>query len=118
MISVILLMFAAGIGLSQAVSDPQQVTLRWLRLGGIIAISLLAVAAVLDLFADMQTRYVTWKQLLFPGIMCVLQLMATQLAKRKFQRVAAAGLFVSAVATATNPLLNTLTFQTESARVA
>lgn len=41
-----LLLIAGGIGLVQAVSDPHQVTLRWLRLGGIISLSLIAVAGV------------------------------------------------------------------------
>ena len=45
MIAVTLLMIVGGIGLSQAVSDPHQVTLRWLRLGGIIALSLLGVTS-------------------------------------------------------------------------
>ena len=44
MVGVLLVMIVGGIGLAQAVSDPRQVTLRWLRLGGIIALCLLAVA--------------------------------------------------------------------------
>lgn len=31
---VMLMLIVGGIGLTQAVSDPNQVTLRWLRLGG------------------------------------------------------------------------------------
>ena len=49
MITVILLVIVGGISLSQAVSDPHQVTLRWLRLGGIIAVTLLAVAVTIEM---------------------------------------------------------------------
>ena len=49
MLSVVLLMLAGGIGLMQAVSDPRQVTGRWLWLGGIIATCLVAIAVTADL---------------------------------------------------------------------
>jgi hypothetical protein len=39
-----LFLLAAGVMLAGAVSDPKQVTLRWLRLGGIIALSMSALA--------------------------------------------------------------------------
>src|SRR5262245_58689004 len=90
MIAVILFMFVAGICLSQAASDPNQVTLRWLRLGGIIALSLAAITGVFravgggELDRSMLTLYVA-------SIMAIVaQLIAVQLAHRKTQRIAAA----------------------------
>ena len=44
MVLTVLMMMVGGIGLAQASSQPHQVTPGWLRLGGLIALSLLAVA--------------------------------------------------------------------------
>ena len=52
MVVVLLLMIVGGIGLTQAASDPRQVTLRWLRLGGIIAVCLLAVVATFNAMVE------------------------------------------------------------------
>jgi len=96
MVVVMLTMIVGGIGLSQAISSPTQVTLRWLRLGGIIAVCLLAVAWTLSAVSDQQ---ITPEQ---HGLMAAAvglffaQLIAVQLGKRSLQRVLAlAGFGVS-----------------------
>ena len=84
---VMLLMLAGGIGLVQTASDPNAVTLRWLRLGGLIAVTLLVVAGV----ATMANEGVT-QHLGLIGICLVpylIQLTTSQLDKRRLQRVAA-----------------------------
>ena len=91
MIGVMLVMIAGGIGLAQAASDPKQVTLRWLRLGGIIAVTLTAVAAVILQMTDAKDfSKAFWGMLALVGCAFVVQLMTVQLAKRNAQRVAAA----------------------------
>ena len=96
MIPVMLLMLAGGIGLAQAVSDPKAVTLQWLRLGGLIAVTLLAVAVA--------AIYPQRAEIDFPSIALIIaavavpsvvQLMATQLAARTVQRVAAGVFFLA-----------------------
>jgi len=99
MIAVILLMFVAGIGLSQAVSDPQQVTLRWLRLGGIIALSLGAVAGVFRGIGG--GAEVDGKMIALFGVTLatvVVQLVTVQLAWRRTQRIAAIAVVLLAAA--------------------
>ena len=53
MTETFLILLAAGVMLAAAVSDPKQVTLQWLRLCGIIALALVALAvfAVVGLVA-------------------------------------------------------------------
>ena len=106
MLAHILFMFVCGISLSQAVSDPHQVTLRWLRLGGLIAVALLAVAA-LSLFVaggpqigdddsyqaiSRQSRWVVL-ELAVTGGLAIGQLMLVQLAHRQAQRLTALAAF-------------------------
>lgn len=90
-----MVMFVAGIALSQAMSDPRQVTLRWLRLGGLIEISLLTVAGVVwtvtgEAFGDDRGHAVVLKVcsvgLAFAG---GCQLMLVQRGWRLAQRIAA-----------------------------
>ena len=90
MIAVALLMIVGGIGLSQAVSDPHQVTLRWLRLGGIIALSLLGVAAVVMRMGQLSFQAYLWSVWLSTTAAFVVQLIATQLEKHQIQRFAGA----------------------------
>lgn len=102
MIPVMLLMLAGGVGLAQAVSDPKAVTLQWLRLGGLIAVTLLAVA-VAALFTsgaapsesagDDVGRFALMIGAV--AVPAIVQLMATQLASRRVQRVAAAVFFLA-----------------------
>lgn len=88
MIAVTLLMIVGGIGLTQAVSDPHQVTLRWLRLGGIIALSLLGVVAVVMRMAELSFQAYLWSVWLSTTAAFVIQLIATQLKKHQIQRFA------------------------------
>jgi len=90
MIAVTLLMIVGGIGLSQAVSDPHQVTLRWLRLGGIIALSLLGVTAMVMRMAQLSFQAYLWSVWLSTTTAFAIQLIATQLKKHQIQRLAGA----------------------------
>ena len=109
MFSVMLLMITGGIGLAQAITDPRRVALPWLRLGGIIAVTLLAVALVIPVLiigdGEFQAR---WLEGLLPGhglLMIVAlaltsaaivgQLLAVQMAMLRSQRIAAAISFVA-----------------------
>ena len=108
MLGIMILMFVGGIGLSQAVSDPDKVTLRWLRLGGIIAMALVAVAT-LAVFgasdrdvANHESRQMaesasSWISLSLAAaaLLVVAQLMFAQLAYRKAQRLSALAAYVT-----------------------
>lgn len=106
MVTVMLMMVVGGISLVQVVSDPYQVTLRWLRLGGIIALSLLAVATTIHFMASDPFHD--------PGMLgltglamaaCAGQLMCVQMAYRRAARVMA-GLAFGLVGVAVAHLLS------------
>ncbi len=106
------MLLVGGITLSQAVSDPRAVTLRWLRLGGLIALTLVGVALALRPgvgtggagvgfgWSSETDNAVSWGLLIASAVACVVQLVTVQLAKRDVQRVAATCGFVLAVAAA------------------
>ena len=113
MITVILLVIVGGISLSQAVSDPHQVTLRWLRLGGIIAVTLLAVAVTIEMsrlgrssvgslavLTEPELQSTDWALLTLTATTLMIQLTATQKAKHQIQRRAAGCGFLLASGTA------------------
>jgi hypothetical protein len=88
-----LVMLVAGIGLAQAVSDPRQVTLRWLRLGGLVALGLLATA---DAVTSLTEGWRWGRQVIF-GLLAlpvVGQLLAVQVGLRRTQRWLAAGTWI------------------------
>ncbi|MDX1683252.1 MAG: hypothetical protein R3336_09030 [Phycisphaeraceae bacterium] len=91
MTGAILLLIVAGIGLAQVVSSPRQVTLLWLRLGGLIAIGLLAVAVVVVGLGG-------WGSNLYlvgaVAVIAVGQLMTVQLGWKVTQRILAGGTFL------------------------
>ncbi len=101
MTSVLLLLFVAGIGLTQAVSDPQAVTLRWLRLGGINAVTLLALGVVVRAMTVDHTPPTIWLGFALVAVPVVAQLMLVQLAKRTAQRIAAVLTYLLGCAVAT-----------------
>jgi hypothetical protein len=82
MTETFLLLFAGGVMLAAAISDPKQVTLHWLRLAGIIALCLASLSGFF--------RYRSGETPLFiPGlfIICVLcQLAFVQIKQMDFQR--------------------------------
>ena len=87
MIAVMLLMFVGGIALTQVVSDPKQVTLRWLRLGGVIALALLGVTwtvAANSGGGPLELEQVI--DLLLPALLVMGQLIAVQLGRHVLQR--------------------------------
>lgn len=97
MVAAMLLMFAGGIGLTQACSDPRQVTLRWLRLGGIIAVTLLAVAMVVDATSRSSVNVGVLGLFGMVAVPMIAQLLAVQQAHRRTQRIAAWAAFLMAV---------------------
>jgi len=101
MIPTMLLMLAAGIGLAQAASNPHAVTLPWLRLGGVIAVTVLLLAVASEVMAHGWTHSGNIARLAAPAVAFIVQLMAVQLAYRHRQRFAAAMGFLLATLSAT-----------------
>lgn len=89
-----LILLVGGIAMAQGISDPQQVTLRWLRLGGIIAVALLGVAAVVVPVSP-QNQW-TWAGLGITAAFVIAQLMTVQKGWRKPQRLLALAGWISA----------------------
>jgi hypothetical protein len=89
MIATVLLMFVGGIGLTQAVSDPKQVTARWLRLGGLVGAALLAAGGTMTMLTDARPQAAFW----LTCVAVVAQLMLVQLGRLRAQRVAAMAVF-------------------------
>jgi len=85
-----LLLFVAGISLSQAISNPRQVTAHWLRLGGIIAVSFFAVAATIDYRLTHTMGNDHWLITALIASLLITQLITAQLNLRTAQRTAAA----------------------------
>ena len=82
-----LILLAGGIMLAAVISDPRQVTLLWLRLCGIVALSLAGLSFFFVLRRDdgRSTMQLTAYALTFAGILG--QLGFVQVAKRDIQRV-------------------------------
>lgn len=96
---LVMILLVLGILLAQALSDPLAVTLRWLRLGDLIALSLLALAgAALALDAPPGAGGALALGLILAGISAVAHLMLVQTAHRRAQR-RVAGAAAAAVAT-------------------
>src|SRR5437660_2676650 len=92
-----LILFAGGTMIAAAVSDPKQVTLRWLRLAGILA---LCMAALSNFFWFRRTEPRTAAQAaaLVGFVAAVLgQLAFVQITWRNTQRAFAAAAVISAV---------------------
>jgi hypothetical protein len=92
-----LILFAGGIMLAAAISDPEQVTLQWLRLGGIIALAMTALSLFFVLRRDGGG---TFGQALFYALSVaaiLAQLGFVQVAWRHAQRYFAAAAFAVAV---------------------
>ena len=104
MIGVMLFMIVGGIGLAQAVSHPHQVTLGWLRLGGIIAVSLLVLAVAFGVWTG-AVWPIFWLGLGLTAAAMMTQLITVQLAMRTIQRLAACIAFVVAASSSAWTLL-------------
>lgn len=103
MLVTLLILMIGGIGLAQAVSSPNEVTLRWLRLGGLVAIGLTAVAAVMQT-AGGWPPVARAIEFAFVAAACIVQLLTIQLGWRRIQRGAAFALFAAAVVAAVGNL--------------
>jgi len=117
MVAVLLFMLIAGMALSQAASDPRAVTLRWLRLGGLIAAGLHGVAVAVHLWAEGGS---SWMGVAGPGVAVwlVAHLMLVQTARRIGQRVVAGALFLAASSAAVTGTIRELTAAAETAGAA
>jgi hypothetical protein len=91
MLTFVLLMFAAGIGVSLAATDPREVTLRWLRLGDILAIAFIAVGVALGWWDRGSDEFGLRTFGMMLALPFILQLMAVQLGWRRIQRVVGIG---------------------------
>ena len=106
-----LILLAGGIVLAAAVSSPQQVTLNWLRLCGILALVMAALAMFFYFTRDEhpaalapRMRNVQIGLLLATAALVLAQLGFVQVAFRRTQRVLAAGAFVVAALAGSNLL--------------
>lgn len=100
MFPALLMMMTGGIGLSLATCNPATVTLRWLRLGGILAGTLLGVAVVAQ-YGAAATQVPSIGVFLGGTALAVAgQLVAVQLNCRRLQRWAAIATFPLSVHTA------------------
>lgn len=105
-----LILLAGGVMLAVAISDPKQVTLQWLRLGGIIALSMAGLSLFFYFRSYSQstlspTLLRVQVGLLIATVVAVLaQLAFAQVAWRSTQRIAAASAFVFSVLAGCNLL--------------
>jgi len=99
-VALLLVLMVAGISFTQAASDPRQVTLRWLRLGGVIALALLGVAGTIGVMADLALNTPLTVALGAFALLLVAQLVTVQLAMRTTQQLAAGGAYVAGCAAA------------------
>src|SRR3954471_19220214 len=88
------ILLAGGIMLAAAVSDPEQVTLHWLRLAGIIALTMCGLAVVFHVFGERDTantasilRRVQVGLFATSALLVLAQLAFVQVARRRTQRV-------------------------------
>ncbi len=95
MVGLYLLLIAGGIGFALTVMDPRLVTLRWLRLGGIVGLALLAAALVHQIVTGTDAKVVLMIALV--GVAFTLQLLTVQLGRRSAQRFAGAAAFLLGV---------------------
>jgi hypothetical protein len=96
MVAIFVMMLAGGIGLVQAICDPVAVTLRWLRLGGIIGLCLMAIAGVIAWKTHMRVEAVAAWHFVAAVVAVMAQLITCQKAMRKTQRVMAGVAFIAA----------------------
>jgi len=105
------ILLAGGIMLAAAVSDPRQVTLQWLRLAGIIALTMCGLAGVFYVFGERDTantsivlRRVQVGLFVVTALLVLGQLAFVQVAWRATQRAFAVLAFVVAVLAGCNVL--------------
>ncbi|CAN5490645.1 hypothetical protein BH10PLA1_BH10PLA1_20620 [soil metagenome] len=97
-----LILLAGGILLAAAVSNPREVTLQWLRLGGITALSACGLAGFFFYRREAVDRHTLHAMLIAATVVAVLgQLAFVQIAWRGTQRFFSAASFVLSVVTAT-----------------
>lgn len=96
MLAALLIMIIGGIALTQTVSDPKQVTLRWLRLGGLINIAVFAFAVTASFFAGRATIGTDAWPLAILALPVIAQLLTVQMGWRVAQRVSAGVTFIVA----------------------
>jgi hypothetical protein len=91
-----LILLSGGIMLAAAISDPRQVILRWLRLAGILALSMAGLSVFFASRQNPQRLY----PLIPPIVFILAQLAFVQVAWRRTQRFLAGIAFAGAIAAA------------------
>jgi len=105
-----LILLAGGVMLAAAVPRPDDVTLHWLRLGGIIALCMFALGAFFYVRRDLVSEMPAFYRRVQAGLLVAAaagilgQLAFVQVAWRRTQRAFAAGAFVIAVLAGANLL--------------
>lgn len=89
-LTLILILLALGVSLSQAISSERAVTLRWLRLGDLVALSLLGGAAAALLADPPRASIAMWVVVGVLACGALAHLMLVQLGRRRAQRWAIA----------------------------
>ncbi len=96
MVAALLLLLTGGIALTLAVSDPRAVTLSWLRLGGLNALALSAVAGVVLGLTHSTVLPLFWLAFAVLLVLLIAQLLLVQTARRVSQRVCCAASYLAA----------------------
>src|SRR5690348_5465955 len=92
-----LILLAGGIMLAAAVSDPRAVTLNWLRLAGILALSIAGLAAFFFVRREESKVTAQWATIGLTMAAVLGQLAFVQVASRGIQRALAVVAFLGAV---------------------
>jgi hypothetical protein len=95
-----LILLAGGVLLATAICNPRDVTLQWLRLGGIIALAMLGLSAFFWLRRDASSSATERAGYAICALAVCGQLALTQIARRHGQRIFALLSFIIAVAIA------------------
>ena len=101
---IFLILFAGGVLLAAAIPDPNQVTVQWLRLAGIIALCLCGLSGYF--FFDQSATPI--RQAAFfaaTAILILIHLALSQLARLRAQRIVGFVVFAAAVATGGDALI-------------
>jgi uncharacterized membrane protein YgdD (TMEM256/DUF423 family) len=91
-----LLLLAAGVMLATAVPNPKDVTLNWLRLGGIIALALTGLSYYFARAVPTSSPILTFRHAIIAALILI-QLALAQLALRNTQRLFALAAFAAGV---------------------
>src|SRR5687767_465773 len=102
MLETFLILLAGGVMLAAAIPNPRDVTLNWLRLAGIVALTMVGLAALITLRTDDPRRFGMMVTTVLLGLAVLGQLGLSQVGWRNAQRMFAVGAATVAVLYAIN----------------